>query len=201
MLSGHVDLNLLVDVMVIVLLAVAIPVAILVQRELRRVKSSKEGIELCLQEFTKSTEVADVTARELQRQMKGADRSVNELVARGEELKEDLKFMIERAEKIAGNLESGLTQARAKGGVSQSVQESLKQKTPVGISPYTIPVKSSVGTQGGMPKSMMRPHKPQTLVNKNTDLDRNTKQEQNSSSGKTHPSTREEMLSALKSVR
>lgn len=92
--------------LLLVLLGVAIPFAVRLERALREIRKDRAAMETSAQGLSEAAGAAESAILRLRATAELAGRQVNDRIAAAEPLRDDLRFLIERAEGLADRLES-----------------------------------------------------------------------------------------------
>ena len=98
--------------MLLALLALAIPFAWRLERQLGALRRDRPALEQGAAGFAEATKQAESALIRLRATAEAAGRGVAERVAQAEPLREDLRFLVERAEGLADRLEELVRAAR-----------------------------------------------------------------------------------------
>ncbi|MFN6953946.1 MAG: DUF6468 domain-containing protein [Acetobacteraceae bacterium] len=94
------------------LLAVAIPFAIRLERQLAALRRERGALEAGAAGIQDAARVAEAAIIRLRAAAEGAGKGVAERIAAAEPLREDLRFLTERAETLADRLDAAVRAAR-----------------------------------------------------------------------------------------
>jgi chromosome segregation ATPase len=94
------------------LLAVAIPFAIRLERQLAALRKERGALEAGAAGIQDAARVAEAAIIRLRAAAEGAGKGVAEKIAAAEPLREDLRFLTERAEALADRLDAAVRAAR-----------------------------------------------------------------------------------------
>jgi hypothetical protein len=100
----------------LLLLGVAIPFAIRLERALREIRKDRGAMEASAQGLSEAAGAAEAAIMRLRATAELAGRQVQERVTAAEPLRDDLRFLIERAEGLADRLESVVRAGRPMAG-------------------------------------------------------------------------------------
>lgn len=117
------ELSLLLDIALAGLLAAVIGYAIVLNRNLKALRNSKEELERLLSGFSAATGQAEDAIERAKDAATHNASSLNGIVRKAESLREDLTFLIERGEKIADAMESGIARNRARAAEPDGLAE------------------------------------------------------------------------------
>lgn len=109
-------LELGLQVLLLGLLAVAIPFAVRLERGLREIRKDRAAMEASAQGLSEAAGAAEAAILRLRAAAESAGRQVNDRIAAAEPLRDDLRFLVERAEGLADRLESGVRAGRPASG-------------------------------------------------------------------------------------
>jgi len=98
------------------LLAVAIPFAIRLERQLALLRKERGALEAGAAGIQDAARVAEAAIIRLRAAAEGAGKGVAEKIAAAEPLREDLRFLTERAEALADRLDAAVRAARPAAG-------------------------------------------------------------------------------------
>lgn len=114
------DLGLLADALLALLLVVTIGYAVVLNRKLSALRTTKDDMARMLAEFAQTTAQAEAGVRELRERAAASGDGLTAVVAEADSklekagvLKEDLAFLVEKGESLADRLERGLEAGRA----------------------------------------------------------------------------------------
>jgi len=102
----------LLQLTVVVLLAVTMPFAIRLERELRAVRRERGALEGSAAGLSEATRMAEAASVRLRAAAESAGRQVAEKLAAAEPLRDDLRYLVERAESVADRLDGLVRAAR-----------------------------------------------------------------------------------------
>lgn len=111
---------------VILLLAVALPMAWRLNASLARLRGEREALAEAAASLGDATRAAESALLRLRAAAELAGRQVAEKTAAAEPLRDDLRFLIERGESLADRLDSGVRAARGAGG--ETSREAMEQQ-------------------------------------------------------------------------
>lgn len=100
------------QLLLLVLLAVAIPFAIRLERQLAALRKERGALEAGAAGIQDAARVAEAAIIRLRAAAEGAGKAVAERIAAAEPLREDLRFLTERAEALADRLDAAVRAAR-----------------------------------------------------------------------------------------
>lgn len=114
------DIGLLADGLLVLLLAVTIAYAVVLNRKLSALRATKDEMARMLAEFAETTAQAEASVRELRERAAASGDGLSAVVAdagaklqKAGVLKDDLAFLVEKGEALADRLERGLEGGRA----------------------------------------------------------------------------------------
>lgn len=111
---------------VILLLAVALPLAWRLNTSLARLRGEREALAEAAASLGDATRAAESALLRLRAAAELAGRQVAEKTAAAEPLRDDLRFLIERGESLADRLDSGVRAAR--GAPAETPREAIEQQ-------------------------------------------------------------------------
>jgi hypothetical protein len=97
---------------VILLLAVALPLVLRLERSLAAVRRDRAVLDGSAGTLTEATRLAEAASIRLRAAAEGGGRQLAEKLAAAEPLRDDLRYLVERAEAIADRLEAAVRAAR-----------------------------------------------------------------------------------------
>jgi hypothetical protein len=100
------------QLLLLALLAVAIPFAIRLERQLAALRKERGALEAGAAGIQDAARVAEAAIIRLRAAAEGAGKGVAEKIAAAEPLREDLRFLTERAEALADRLDASVRAAR-----------------------------------------------------------------------------------------
>jgi len=100
------------QLILLVLLGVAIPFAMRLERALREIRKDRSAMEASAQGLSEAAGAAESAILRLRATAELAGRQVNDKIAAAEPLRDDLRDLIERAESLADRLESQVRAGR-----------------------------------------------------------------------------------------
>ena len=101
-----------VQLLVIVLLGVALPYVLRLERELRALRRDRAALDGSAAGLAEATRLAEAASLRLRASAESAGRQVAEKLAVAEPLRDDLHYLVERAEAIADRLDGLVRAAR-----------------------------------------------------------------------------------------
>lgn len=105
-------LNTILDVAIILLLVPTIVYAVILNRRLSALRSSKDELAKVVSSFNEATMRAEAGIPKLKKATLEANNALQERVEKAHALRDDLAFMIERAEETADRLEGAVRTSR-----------------------------------------------------------------------------------------
>ncbi|MBK1660550.1 DUF6468 domain-containing protein [Paracraurococcus ruber] len=102
----------LLEIAVMVLLAVALPLVVRLERTLAAVRRDRAVLEGSAGNLTEATRMAEAASIRLRAAAEGGGRQLAERLAVAEPLRDDLRYLVERAESLADRLEALVSAAR-----------------------------------------------------------------------------------------
>lgn len=115
-----------VNAVVILLLAVALPLAWRLNASLARLRGEREALAEAAASLGDATRAAEAALLRLRAAAELAGRQVAEKTAAAEPLRDDLRFLIERGESLADRLDSGVRAAR--GAPADASREAVEKQ-------------------------------------------------------------------------
>ncbi len=106
----------LLQLLVIALLAVALPFVLRLERELRALRRDRAALESGAAGLGEATRMAEAALMRLRAAAETSGRQVAEKLALAEPLRDDLRYLIERAEALADRIEGQIRAARQVAG-------------------------------------------------------------------------------------
>lgn len=100
------------QLVVLCLLAAAIPFAVRLEKSLAALRRERGALEGSARGFGEATRLAEAAMVRLRASAELAGRQVAERVAAAEPVRDDLRYLVERAEALADRLEGGVRAAR-----------------------------------------------------------------------------------------
>ncbi|MFC0407517.1 DUF6468 domain-containing protein [Roseomonas elaeocarpi] len=107
----------LLQAVLLLLLAVAIPFGWRLERQLGALRRDRPALENGAADFAEATRQAEAALIRLRATAESAGRNVGEKLAQAEPIRDDLRFLVERAEALADRLEVLVRSARPAGTV------------------------------------------------------------------------------------
>lgn len=104
------------QISLLVLLGVAIPFAVRLERALREIRKDRAAMETSAQGLSEAAGAAESAILRLRATAELAGRQVNDRIAAAEPLRDDLRYLIERAESLADRLEASVRAGRPAAG-------------------------------------------------------------------------------------
>ncbi|CCG06831.1 DUF6468 domain-containing protein [Pararhodospirillum photometricum] len=123
-------LQLFLDAVITVLLAVFIGYAILLSRQLKDLRRNRDEMARIITTFNEATARAEAGIPRLRKTAEEAGRTLEESVAKARALRDDLAYMVERADGMAARLESSVRSARGGEGKAPASAASLSTPRP-----------------------------------------------------------------------
>lgn len=117
----------LLEFAVILLLAVALPLVLRLERTLAAVRRDRAALDGSAGNLTEATRQAEAASLRLRAAAEGGGRQLAERLAAAEPLRDDLRYLVERAETLADRLEALVREARP---VAQEVPPELPAAGP-----------------------------------------------------------------------
>ncbi|MDO9709359.1 DUF6468 domain-containing protein [Paracraurococcus lichenis] len=102
----------LLQLAVVLLLAVALPLVVRLERALAAVRRDRAALEGSAGNLTEATRLAEAASIRLRAAAEGGGRQLSERLAAVEPLRDDLRYLVERAEGLADRLEALVRAAR-----------------------------------------------------------------------------------------
>ncbi len=109
------------QLLLLVLLGVAIPFAVRLERALREIRKDRGAMEISAQGLSEAAGAAESAILRLRATAELAGRQVNDRIAAAEPLRDDLRYLIERAESLADRLEGVVRAGRPAAGGNEPI--------------------------------------------------------------------------------
>jgi hypothetical protein len=126
------------QLLLLVLLGVAIPFAVRLERALREIRKDRGAMESSAQGLSEAAGAAESAILRLRATAELAGRQVNDRIAAAEPLRDDLRFLIERAESLADRLEGVVRAGRPAGGNEPPAPSPARPVPPSGDEAGTL---------------------------------------------------------------
>ncbi|MCB4823711.1 DUF6468 domain-containing protein [Roseicella aerolata] len=104
--------ELLLELAIIFLLALALPLVLRLERSLAAVRRDRAALESSAGNLTEATRLAEAASIRLRAAAEGGGRQLAERLAAAEPMRDDLRYLVERAEALADRLEALVRTAR-----------------------------------------------------------------------------------------
>jgi hypothetical protein len=114
----------------LVMLAVAIPFAVRLERQLAALRRDRAALENGAAGMSDATRAAEAAMLRLRATAEAAGKGVAERIAAAEPLREDLRFLIERAEALADRLDGAVRAARPLASPAPAPAPATEQEAP-----------------------------------------------------------------------
>lgn len=144
----------ILNLVVIVLLVPTIAYAIILNRRLTALRTSRDELAKVVASFNDATLRAEAGIPKLKKATTEANLALKDRVDKAQTLRDDLAFMIERAEELATRLENGVKVARNESlptPGSAAPAAPLRTPQPVAVEPMTVNRFAAAVAGGGAP--------------------------------------------------